>query len=53
MCDLMCDCRQCFWQDAYLLNPLAERCFTIGVFLIGAVIFSVIYGNIAQAAPHR
>ena len=31
-----------------LLNALAERIFTIAVFLIGTILYAAIYGNIAQ-----
>ena len=39
--------RQCLWHDPLVTNPLAERVFTIFVFIIGACFFSAIYGNIA------
>lgn len=36
-------------RDPLGTQPLLERGFTICVFIVGAVFFSVIYGNIAQA----
>ena len=43
--------RQCLVhnpQGTFVLNPLAERIFAIVVFVIGALLFSCIYGNINQ-----
>ena len=40
--------RQCLHEDALVTNPLLERIYAICVFVVGAVCFSVIYGNIAQ-----
>ena len=41
--------RQCLYHDPLVTQPFLERGFTILVFISGAVFFSVIYGNIAQA----
>ena len=40
--------RQCLLVTPWMINPVAERCFTIFVFMSGAVVFASIYGNIAQ-----
>ena len=42
------EARQCLWHDPLIAQPLVERVFTILTFIVGAVFFSVIYGNIAQ-----
>ena len=45
--------RQCLWHEpnvSFVLNPLAERVFSIMVFIIGAMLFSYICGNINQCA---
>lgn len=38
--------RECFFENPHVPRPLAERVFTILVFLVGALFFSTIYGNI-------
>ena len=41
--------RQCLWADPALVpRPFAERTYTIGVFVFGAVCYSIIYGNITS-----
>ena len=40
--------RECFYFKADTLNPFAERVFTIGVFIVGTILYAAIYGNIAQ-----
>ena len=43
--------RQCLFFEpsvSFVLRPLAERIFSIVVFIIGAMLFSCIYGNINQ-----
>ena len=43
--------RQCLWHEpehSFMVNPLAERVYTIFVFIVGCVLFSCIYGNINQ-----
>ena len=40
--------RQCLWHDPLVVDPLAERIYTILTFILGASFFSFIYGNIAQ-----
>ena len=43
--------RQCLWHqpfESFMVHPLAERVYTIFVFIIGCVLFSCIYGNINQ-----
>ena len=40
--------RQCLWHDPLVTQPFLERFFTVCTFVLGAVFFSVIYGNIAQ-----
>ena len=40
--------RQCFVYDPYVMNPLPERLYTIGTFILGAIAYSTIYGNIHQ-----
>jgi hypothetical protein len=51
--------RECFHANPVVLNPLLERWLTICFFIVGAVFYSSIYGNIqhhvaaAQAVGHR
>ena len=40
--------RQCLVTNIDVVNPLAERFYTIFVFLVGAIAYSYMYGNIAQ-----
>jgi hypothetical protein len=51
--------RECFYANPLVLRPLLERWLTICVFIVGAVFYSCIYGNIqhhianACAVSHR
>ncbi|KAL1503663.1 hypothetical protein AB1Y20_012136 [Prymnesium parvum] len=38
--------RDCYYSNSHVPRPLEERVFTICVFLVGALFFSTIYGNI-------
>ena len=40
--------RLCLTDNKDVLNPIGERAYTILVFIIGAIAYSVIYGNIGQ-----
>ena len=40
--------RECFVENYGILNPLTERLYTILVFTMGAIFYSVIYGTIGQ-----
>ena len=40
--------RQCYAESFSVLNPLGERIYTIFVFIMGAIFYSVIYGTIGQ-----
>ena len=40
--------RECFVENYGIFNPLVERLYTIFVFVMGAIFYSVIYGTIGQ-----
>jgi hypothetical protein len=40
--------RECFHAKTYVIDPLVERIFTIFVFIVGAVFYSIFYGNIGH-----
>lgn len=40
--------RQCFTHTHLIVDPLAERVYTLCAFILGACMFAFIYGNIAQ-----
>jgi CRP/FNR family cyclic AMP-dependent transcriptional regulator len=41
--------RHCLARQPLVTHPLEERIYTVATFLVGAVFFSCIYGNIAQS----
>ena len=40
--------RQCFVESVVVVHPLWERIFTISTFLMGAIIYASLYGNIGR-----
>ncbi len=40
--------RECLYAQPLVTDPLLERLYTIAVFVVGAVFYSVIYGNIGH-----